>query len=141
MFQYGIPEQGPRVFNCKFLCVCACFMHKVIILPYALKILAWPVDTIGIHYYYITHNGPRHTRVISYPNKGVIGYTHARTHTHPYKQQTQTVFCLGRICRALHSALFWWCPVFFCTKMNTLHFLHDALLFFSYLFRDALLFI
>ena len=27
----GIPEQGPRVFNCKFLCVCQCFVHKVII--------------------------------------------------------------------------------------------------------------
>ena len=31
MFWYGIPEQGPRVFNCKFPCVCPCFVHKVII--------------------------------------------------------------------------------------------------------------
>ena len=31
VFWYGIPERGPRVFNCKFPCVCPCFMHKVII--------------------------------------------------------------------------------------------------------------
>ena len=31
VFWYGIPEQGPGVFNCKFPCVCPCFVHKVII--------------------------------------------------------------------------------------------------------------
>ena len=31
VFRYGIPERGPRVFNCKCPRVCPCFMHKVII--------------------------------------------------------------------------------------------------------------